>query len=150
MRVSPIIAFGAMFLCLVAAEENGWAWGNKDETTPIKQEFEPEPSASGLVEQTAQLNTTQAEQIIDHILVSNRQGRNVDGFDEVYSDPSVQDALQKGDDAEARNLIKDRLCSLGLMQVNTSEYLFITFFNLKFSSAKKPLKANALIFLLKS
>ncbi|KYB28923.1 hypothetical protein TcasGA2_TC031030 [Tribolium castaneum] len=116
MRLTPIIAFAAMFLlCHAAAEENAWSWGNKDKS-PSTNPLEQQPSASDLVEQSSQFNSTQAEKIIDHILVSNRQGRNVDGFDEVYSDPSVQDALQKGDDAEARNLIKDRLCSLGLMQ----------------------------------
>lgn len=57
-----------------------------------------------------------ADDLIDSILASNRQGRNLDGFDEVYSDPTVQDALQKGDDSQARNLIKDKLCTLGLMQ----------------------------------
>lgn len=56
------------------------------------------------------------DDVIDSILASNRQGRNLDGFDEVYSDPTVQDALQKGDDSQARNLIKDKLCTLGLMQ----------------------------------
>lgn len=60
--------------------------------------------------------TFTADDLIDSILASNRQGRNLDGFDEVYSDPTVQDALQKGDDSQARNLIKDKLCTLGLMQ----------------------------------
>lgn len=49
--------------------------------------------------------------------MSQRQGRALQGYDEVYSDPNVQEALQKGDDGEARNIIKDRLCYLGLMQV---------------------------------
>lgn len=57
-----------------------------------------------------------ADELIDSILASNRQGRNLDGFDEVYSDPTVQNALQMGDDSQARNLIKEKLCTLGLMQ----------------------------------
>ena len=56
------------------------------------------------------------EDVIDEILSSNRQGRNVDGLDDVYSDPSVKEALLNGDDAQARNLIREKLCSLGLMQ----------------------------------
>lgn len=52
--------------------------------------------------------------------MSQRQGRALQGYDEVYSDPNVQEALQKGDDGEARNIIKDRLCYLGLMQVGIS------------------------------
>jgi len=58
--------------------------------------------------------------VVDEILVSQRQGRALQGYDEVYSDPNVQEALQKGDDGEARNIIKDRLCYLGLMQVGIS------------------------------
>lgn len=61
------------------------------------------------------------EDVIDSILQSNRQGRNLDGFDEVYADPTVQDALQKGDDSQARNLIKDKLCTLGLMQCDNTD-----------------------------
>lgn len=60
--------------------------------------------------------TYTVDELIDSILASNRQGRNLDGFDEVYSDPTVQNALQKGDDSQARNLIKEKLCNLGLMQ----------------------------------
>lgn len=41
---------------------------------------------------------------------------NISSYDEVYSDPSVKEAIQNGDDVEARNIIKDKLCSLGLMQ----------------------------------
>lgn len=55
------------------------------------------------------------EEVIDSILQTGKQGRNLDGFDEVYSDPDVQDALQNGDDIEARNVIRDKLCDLGLM-----------------------------------
>lgn len=56
------------------------------------------------------------DQVIDTILATGRQGRSLDGYDEVYADPNVQEALQRGDDTQARNLIKDKLCSLGLMQ----------------------------------
>ena len=63
-----------------------------------------------------QVNDTNTfDSVIDSILNTGRQGRNLDGFDEVYSDPTVQEAIQKGDDRQARNVIKDKLCSLGLM-----------------------------------
>ena len=120
MRFILIIACVAMCrMSFTTAKENGWSWEDKKEqplTTNIQHE-EPEAAGTEFIKQGSEINSTEVEQIIEHILVSNRQGRNVDGFDEVYSDPNVQNALQKGDDVEARNIIKDRLCSLGLMQV---------------------------------
>ncbi|XP_063931244.1 uncharacterized protein LOC135143310 [Zophobas morio] len=119
MRFILIIACVAMCrMSFTTAKENGWSWEDKKEqplTTNIQHE-EPEAAGTEFIKQGSEINSTEVEQIIEHILVSNRQGRNVDGFDEVYSDPNVQNALQKGDDVEARNIIKDRLCSLGLMQ----------------------------------
>jgi len=60
----------------------------------------------------------QIDSVIDNILVSNRQGRNLEGYDEIYSDPNVKNALQLGNDTIARTYIKDKLCSLGLMNVS--------------------------------
>ncbi|XP_046469211.1 uncharacterized protein [Neodiprion pinetum] len=59
--------------------------------------------------------------VIDDILVSNRQGRNLEGYDEVYSDPNVKSALQLGNDTVARAYIKEKLCSLGLMNCDNPE-----------------------------
>ncbi|CRK95878.1 CLUMA_CG009324, isoform B [Clunio marinus] len=59
---------------------------------------------------------TTFEDVIDEIIDSSRQGRNIDGLDEVYADPTVKQALLNGDDTQARNLIRDKLCSLGLME----------------------------------
>lgn len=56
------------------------------------------------------------DEVIDEIINSSRQGRNLDGLDDVYADPSVKEALQNGDDTQARNLIRDKLCTLGLME----------------------------------
>ncbi|XP_053672456.1 uncharacterized protein LOC128722800 [Anopheles nili] len=71
----------------------------------------------------SQQNVTEVgdEDILNFILDSGRQGRSLEGFDEVYSDPTVQDALQNGDDAQARNIIKEKLCTLGLMQCDGSD-----------------------------
>lgn len=68
--------------------------------------------------QNAAQNDTEVgdDEILNFILDSGRQGRSLEGFDEVYSDPSVQQALQNSDDVEARNIIKEKLCALGLMQ----------------------------------
>lgn len=56
------------------------------------------------------------DDVIEEIIDSSRQGRNIDGLDEVYSDPTVKQALANGDDSQARNLIRDKLCDLGLME----------------------------------
>lgn len=65
-------------------------------------------------------NSTAAEasfdDVIDEIIDSSHQGRSIEGLDEVYSDPTVKEALLNGDDSQARNLIRDKLCSLGLME----------------------------------
>lgn len=56
--------------------------------------------------------------VIENILQSNRQGRNLDGYDQLYADPDVKNILQVGNDTVARSYIKDKLCSLGLMNVS--------------------------------
>jgi hypothetical protein len=56
------------------------------------------------------------DEVIDEIINSSRQGRNLEGLDDVYSDPTVKQALLSGDDSQARNLIRDKLCTLGLME----------------------------------
>lgn len=62
--------------------------------------------------------------MIDDILVSNREGRNLEGFDQLYADPEVKNALQVGNDTIARAYIRDKLCTLGLMNVSLHEWLF--------------------------
>ncbi|XP_072382518.1 uncharacterized protein [Diabrotica undecimpunctata] len=123
------------------AEEASWSWGSNDKNeTPQKASNEPLPETVPrslnptflqdeeiLIAEPSEYtedikaNSTEAELVIDEILSSTKKGRAIDGFDEVYSDPNVQEALQKGDDSEARNVIKDRLCALGLMQCDGVE-----------------------------
>ncbi|XP_014477354.1 PREDICTED: uncharacterized protein LOC106745881 [Dinoponera quadriceps] len=67
------------------------------------------------------LKQRSVESVIDDILVSNRQGHNLEGYDEVYSDPNVKTALQLGNDTVSRTYIKDKLCSLGLMSCEDVE-----------------------------
>nr|XP_033186919.1 uncharacterized protein LOC117155243 isoform X1 [Bombus vancouverensis nearcticus]XP_033186920.1 uncharacterized protein LOC117155243 isoform X1 [Bombus vancouverensis nearcticus] len=61
------------------------------------------------------------ESVVDEILVSNRQGRNIEGFDQLYADPEVKNALQLGNETIARTYIRDKLCSLGLMNCENVE-----------------------------
>lgn len=109
-------------VCYSRGEESSWTWGaesktNEEQTQGSAAITDDLKAAFSEPKEQFQLNATEIDQVVDDILDSSRQGRNVDGFDEVYSDPSVQDALQKGDDGEARNVIKEKLCYLGLMKV---------------------------------
>lgn len=70
-----------------------------------------------LINETAMF-LSQVESVVDEILVSNRQGRNIEGFDQLYADPDVKNALQLGNETIARTYIRDKLCSLGLMNVS--------------------------------
>lgn len=94
-------------------ESNG---GNENYNNQYNQYNQNDTAAAGGGGSGVGAAAYTADELIDSILQSNRQGRNLDGFDEVYSDPTVQNALQKGDDSQARNLIKEKLCTLGLMQ----------------------------------
>lgn len=123
MRFTLHIALWALFLIWKStAEEASWSWSDDKNkgAMNINEQFEQDQNqaSSELKEKVVNLNDTQIGEIIDEIIDSGRQGRSLDGFDEVYADPTVQDALQKEDDGEARNIIKERLCYLGLMQVN--------------------------------
>lgn len=131
----PFYLAAIILLHRASSEEQSWSWGSdqkdaseenaketkKDQTDGRSSSYFDEDLIAAPSEFIDNLsaNSTEAGQIIDEIISSTREGRAIDGFDEVYSDPNVQDALQKGDDSEARNIIKDRLCALGLMQVST-------------------------------
>jgi len=82
-------------------------------------DFEAQPSIEQqIIQEYSAPNATDAnfDDIIDEIIIQGRNGRNVDGLDDVYSDPTVKEALLNGDDVQARNLIREKLCDLGLMQ----------------------------------
>lgn len=139
MRLTFTLAAMLLLHC-VYAQEKSWSWQEKDVNSPQENveinQSDQFQAASESVESNLQLNSTVAEQIVDEILSSTREGRALDGLDEVYSDPSLQDALQKGNDGEARNVIKDRLCYLGLMQVR----FFFSSLKIKYIVIKKRLR----------
>jgi hypothetical protein len=60
------------------------------------------------------------ESLIDSIVSSSRQGRTLqqDGYNQVASDPQVRQAIEAGNDSEARHFIREKLCNLGLMAVS--------------------------------
>ncbi|XP_037870031.2 uncharacterized protein LOC119629151 [Bombyx mori] len=105
-----------------------WSWGGdkKDSTADVadaKTELLEGEIVSEAQEKSLESNATVLDDIVDE-LVSRKQGRSLggfDNFDDVYGDPTIKEALDAGDDAEARNLIKGRLCSLGLVQCDDEE-----------------------------
>ncbi|KAJ6641906.1 hypothetical protein Bhyg_06851 [Pseudolycoriella hygida] len=111
------VAIAAVLIFTVFADEQPKWGGNFEPSNTDYLSLESNNPIGQGSQSTNETNVTndELETVVDTILTSSRQGRNLDGFDEVYSDPNVQEVLQKGDDRQARNVIKDKLCSLGLM-----------------------------------
>jgi len=62
------------------------------------------------------------EKAIDAILTATRTGRQLDldkideeQLNQVISDPAIKEQLEAGNEGEARGIIRDKLCALGLM-----------------------------------
>ncbi|KAJ0178346.1 hypothetical protein K1T71_006169 [Dendrolimus kikuchii] len=107
---------------IISRAQAEWSWGGEQNDKTSEQAAEkPENLLQGeklaeAQDKTSESNSTVLDDIVDE-LVSRKQGRSLGGFDDdVYSDPTIKEALDAGDDAEARNLIKSRLCTLGLIQ----------------------------------
>lgn len=83
----------------------------KNYDTTIEQQYIQEYS-----NQAINATEASADDVIEEIINSNRQGRNIEGLEDVYSDSNIKEALDAGNEIEARNLIRDKLCDLGLMQ----------------------------------
>lgn len=116
------MAIAAILILTVLAEEQPKWGGNFEPSNTDYLSLESnDPIGQGSTATNETNVSNELEKVIDTILISGRQGRNLDGFDEVYSDPSVQEVLQKGDDRQARNVIKDKLCSLGLMDCENEQ-----------------------------
>lgn len=104
----PSITFLLLPL-LIASTTADWSWGAD------KTEEKSELLAGEVLPESEE---KKPESKNDNVVENLKQGRSLSGFDEdVYSDPTIKEALDAGDDAEARNLIKERLCTLGLVQV---------------------------------
>lgn len=99
-----------VLMAITATNADEWNWLNSGEA--FMEDLIREKRQDG------SQNVTEAgdDDIINYILDSGRQGRSLEGFDEIYTDPSVMQAIQNSDDVEARNIIKEKLCALGLMQ----------------------------------
>ncbi|CAD1480033.1 unnamed protein product, partial [Heterotrigona itama] len=110
-----------------------WSWQTED-TIPTSESDNQDKAeaqdkraildanANGNIEIVSPPNEQRSvESVVDEILVSNRQGRNIEGFDQLYADPDVKNALQLGNETIARTYLKDKLCSLGLMNCENVE-----------------------------
>lgn len=122
----PNIVWLALFATAATAiddEARLFSWtSNTEQASQLNHQYQIESNyGNGNLNQNDTTASFTVDDVIESILASSRQGRNLDGLDEVYSDPTVQEALQKGDDTQARNLIKDKLCTLGLMQCEQAD-----------------------------
>nr|XP_029725630.1 uncharacterized protein LOC109426652 isoform X5 [Aedes albopictus] len=99
-----------VLMAVTATNADEWNWLNNGETFMDDLIREKRQDGSQNVTEVAD------DDIINYILDSGRQGRSLEGFDEIYTDPTIMQAIQNSDDAEARNIIKEKLCALGLMQ----------------------------------
>lgn len=109
---------------IIASTTAEWSWAADANDKTAEQAVEKStellqgetlPEAQ---EKSIESKSSSVDDIVED-LVSSKQGRSLGGdFGDVYGDPTIQDALDAGDDAEARNLIKGRLCNLGLIQVS--------------------------------
>ncbi|XP_043282097.1 uncharacterized protein [Venturia canescens] len=126
-----------------SSETKNWSWqepsasasGQQDDYHPLsftasdvvdpnqgKQQSPNVQSDSSSVAQVLDQFTQQTvDTVVDDILDSSRRGRNLEGYDELYADPDVKNALQIGNDTIARAYIRDKLCSLGLMNCENNE-----------------------------
>nr|XP_034831330.1 uncharacterized protein LOC117988307 isoform X2 [Maniola hyperantus] len=125
--------FGILLLAITSITAD-WSWGgdnaDKNEEDVNAKQTELLQGEETAEAQEKNFNTTGSvlDDIVDE-LVSSKQGRSLGGFDDVYSDPTIKEALDSGDDLEARNLIKGRLCTLGLIQCDdedTQEKRFVS------------------------
>ncbi|XP_032589214.2 uncharacterized protein LOC6586651 isoform X1 [Drosophila mojavensis] len=114
---------------LVAADSN---WGNEwapmdaPDSMLSRRSAEAQPAADAqgrnyAVHESTQSNATEIDTVIDQLINSRREGRNLGEYDAVYADGNIDQALQEGNDLQARNLIRDKLCGLGLMSCDVEE-----------------------------
>lgn len=109
---------------IIASTTAEWSWGADandklaDQAAEQSTELLQGETLPEAQEKNFESKSASVDDIIEHVV--SKQGRSLGGdFDDVYDDPTIKDALDAGDDTEARNLIKGRLCNLGLIQVSS-------------------------------
>ncbi|PSN36360.1 hypothetical protein C0J52_19727 [Blattella germanica] len=104
--------------CGSRAENGEWSWGKGRARNTDAKESDVEPTGSTqIVNATSVDQATDSESLIETIVASTRQGRTLqqDGYNQVAADPQVRQAIESGNDSEARHYIREKLCNLGLM-----------------------------------
>ncbi|XP_017011709.3 uncharacterized protein [Drosophila takahashii] len=131
MRIrASLLAVVLLATASLAAEESSWGneWAPMEDATPSRRSVDTKPAEQAdiqgryLVHESIQSNsTTQIDEVIEQLINSRREGRNLGEYDAVYADGNIDQALQQGNDLQARNLIRDKLCGLGLMSCDVEE-----------------------------
>ncbi|XP_061393977.1 uncharacterized protein LOC133329519, partial [Musca vetustissima] len=131
MRVTQHWAFLAAVLlaftiCSSRADEEP-SWGSSSWSSSVKESMLARRSAEAeakqediqgrnyAVHEQIYSNETEVNELIEQLITSRREGRILNDYDQVYADGNVDQALMQGDDMQARNIVRDKLCSLGLM-----------------------------------
>lgn len=120
----------AASVTLAAADSSNWGneWAPMESDSMLsRRSTDPNPPAENVqgrnyaVHESTQSNATEIDTVIDQLINSRREGRNLGEYDAVYADGNIDQALQQGNDLQARNLIRDKLCGLGLMSCDVEE-----------------------------
>ncbi|XP_017127887.1 uncharacterized protein LOC108146399 isoform X1 [Drosophila elegans] len=131
MRIRASLLAVVLLATASLAEESSWGneWAPMESAMPSRRSVDTKPADQAdiqgryLVHEPIQSNstTTQIDEVIDQLINSRREGRNLGEYDAVYADGNIDQALQQGNDMQARNLIRDKLCGLGLMSCDVEE-----------------------------
>ncbi|EDV52270.2 uncharacterized protein LOC6545318 isoform X1 [Drosophila erecta] len=130
MRIRASLLAVVLLATASLAEESNWGneWAPMEDAMPSRRSVETKPAEQSdiqgryLVHESIQSNsTTQIDEVIEQLINSRREGRNLGEYDAVYADGNIDQALQQGNDLQARNLIRDKLCGLGLMSCDVEE-----------------------------
>jgi hypothetical protein len=120
-QMKVLLLFSSLLLlCSANSEKSDERQGrvlnrrNGDHAQFEKQVIEEYQAQASSINSTA--TDASFDDVIDEIIYSSREGRNIEGLDGVYGDLTIKEALSNGNEIEARNLIRDKLCDLGLMQ----------------------------------
>ena len=110
------VALAVHLLCVAGAEKE-WSWGGNKSPSSTEDESKAEITAEG---------GSVSPSVVDEIVTNGRSGKMLTGFNDVYQDEDVRDAIASGNDTHARSLVRERLCGLGLMSVCTLAGYFNT------------------------
>nr|XP_036672012.1 uncharacterized protein LOC108011308 isoform X1 [Drosophila suzukii] len=130
MRIRASLLAVVLLATVSLADDSNWGneWAPMEDATPSRRSVDTKPAEQAdiqgryLVHESIQSNsTTQIDEVIEQLINSRREGRNLGEYDAVYADGNIDQALQQGNDLQARNLIRDKLCGLGLMSCDVEE-----------------------------